>query len=90
LTKAAIYSRSIAIRGDIPIVPHLYFAPFLNDRSDGDRKLGMAMGAELLSKCDMMYVYGEIISEGMKREIETAERLGIPIIYTREASGNET
>ena len=77
-------SREIAIQGHDIIAPHLYYPDFLNDNNQEDRKIGMESAIRLLKVCDALYVYiGLGVSEGMEAEIETAERLEIPIRYFR-------
>ncbi len=39
----------------------------------------MDMGLELLKLCDEVWVFGDKISEGMKKEIEFAKKLNIEI-----------
>jgi hypothetical protein len=68
LTKIAIKA------GLTPITPHLYITQVLNDRKPKDREWGLSIGLDLLSLCDVVIVgerYG--ISDGMRREIKTAE-----------------
>lgn len=82
MKNAAQYSRSIALQGDIPITPHLFFRDFLEERKPDERARGMKMGKELLRFCDEVWVYGaDGISEGMKDEIELAEKLGKTVRY---------
>ena len=66
--RACGYAREIALNGDIPIVPHIYFTQFLDELNDSERELGIKSGIELLKLCDKMYVYGDP-TEGMKQEI---------------------
>ena len=64
----------------IPIAPHLYFPRFLDDLDEDERKLGMEAGIALLDNCSEMWVFGiDKPSEGMKAEIEHAEKCGIPV-----------
>ena len=67
-----------------PIAPHLLYPQFLSDKIDEQREHGLRLALELLARCDLMWVCGEHISEGMKGEIAEAERLGIPIEYVSE------
>lgn len=88
LRRAAAYSRAAVESHAIPITPHLFFASFLDDTKRTDRAAGMAMGIELLKKCDELWVFGNP-SEGMAAEIAEAERLQIPIIYVPEETVRE-
>lgn len=65
----------------IPLAAHLLFPTFLDDNIQEERETGMKGTLELLSRSDEVWVYGEKISEGMKKEIELAQRLGIPVVY---------
>lgn len=88
LRRAAAYSRAAVESHAIPITPHLFFASFLDDTKRADRAVGMAMGIELLKKCDELWVFGKP-SEGMAAEIAEAERLQKPIIYVPEDTVRE-
>lgn len=75
LTKQAIEA------GLAPITPHLYMTQCLNEDKPQERAAGMAAGLALLEKCDFVIAgvkYG--ISEGMSREIQTADTLGIEVV----------
>lgn len=75
LTKQAIEA------GLAPITPHLYMTQCLNEDKPQERAAGMAAGLALLEKCDFVIAgvkYG--ISEGMSREIQTADALGIEVV----------
>lgn len=75
LTKQAIEA------GLAPITPHLYMTQCLNEDKPEERAAGMVAGIVLLKSCDFVIVgvkYG--ISEGMSREIQTAELLGIEVV----------
>lgn len=75
LTKQAIEA------GLAPITPHLYMTQCLNENKPEERAAGMAAGLVLLKKCDFVIAgvkYG--ISEGMSREIQTADSLGIEVV----------
>jgi hypothetical protein len=65
----------------VPIAPHLLFPQFLDDADEAQRALGLFMGYVLMTKCVEVWVFGEHISLGMAREIESAERRGMPIRY---------
>lgn len=64
----------------VPIAPHIYFPRFLDDTDEKERKLGMDAGIALLDKCDELWVFGiDNPSDGMRAEIEHAEKRSIPI-----------
>lgn len=84
IKRAEEYCRKIVLKlNAIPICPHIYFTRFLNDNSKIERELGLDLGQRLLKDCDRVFVFDDYgISEGMKKEIEVAESLNIPVIYT--------
>ena len=63
------------------VAPHAYLPYLLDDRVPEERALALEFGQKLLAMCTQMVVYGSRISEGMKGEIATAKKLGIPIAY---------
>lgn len=83
--KAAAYSRMACEEGHLPIAPHLLFPQFLNEGIEEERRLGIAMGMELLALCDEVWVFGEA-TEGMAAEIAHATAQGKKIIF-RETEG---
>jgi hypothetical protein len=62
-----------------PVAPHLLYPQFLNDTVPTERNAGIEMGLRLLTACDELWVCGSRISEGMKKEIDEAKRLGITV-----------
>ncbi len=80
MERAREYSRQVFEAGFTPITPHLYFPQFLRDDIPAEREAGMKMGELLLTQCRVLVVCGDRISDGMKREIQAAGRLNIPIL----------
>ena len=66
--------------GTAPVVPHFY-ALCLNDDKPNERKLGIKAGQSLLWFCDEMWVFGDIISKGMQKEIDFCRIMNIRIRY---------
>ena len=66
-------------QGYLPMAPHLFFPEFLSEQKPEERETGIQFGLEWLSGCDELWVIGNRITEGMKREIAVAEELGIPV-----------
>lgn len=66
--------------GMAPVVPHFY-ALILDDSKVDERKLGMQAGISLLWVCDEVWVFGNEITDGMKKEIRFAEKLNINVKY---------
>ena len=73
---------AFAVRsGYIPFAPHLFYPQFLSDGNTEQRELGLFMGMVFLDSCKEVWVFGERISSGMQREIDRAEKRGIPIRF---------
>lgn len=79
IVKANHYSRYAYQCGYLPIAPHTIFTQYLDDTKGSERKGAMDMGLQLLGLCDELWVFGTLISEGMKREIDFARGKGIQI-----------
>ena len=77
--KAVTYARITVMSGDIPIVPHLYFPAFLDEKIPNERMTGIAMGLELMDMCDEVYVFGFDITEGMKFDLDHAKETRKPV-----------
>lgn len=81
---AQSYSRFAVDEGFIPIAPHLLFPQFLNDDKPAERQLGLFFGNALMSKCSEVWVFGNIISAGMKTEIKRAKWKNYRLRYFSE------
>lgn len=80
--RAKAYCSYVLQKGSIPYAPHLFFTQFLDDRNPAERSQGCAMGLTMLEQCcDELWVFGDVISPGMKQEILFCERFGIPVFY---------
>ena len=67
--------------GNIPLAPGLYFSQIVYDEEMPSSLL--EMGLEVLERCDVAHVYGQINNE-MMREIRHAEECDIPVRYMSE------
>ena len=67
--------------GAIPVCPHIYFTQFLDDNNKVEREFGLKAGLLLLSECDELYYFGDIVSRGMAQEIAYAKAQGISVKY---------
>lgn len=47
--RAIYYAEQVAAKGNIPIVPHLYFPIFLDENDPAERVKGIDMGLELMA-----------------------------------------
>ena len=66
-------------QGCMPMAPHLFFPTFLSEKVPEEREMGIRFGLEWLAGCDELWIIGQRITEGMKREIAAAKVQGIPI-----------
>ena len=80
--KAQAYSRLAVERGCVPLTPHLFLPAFISEETE--RETALAAGLKLLSVCQEIWVCGGTVSSGMKREIEHARALRIPVHCIRE------
>jgi len=85
IRKAKKYCRFAFGKGYIPWAPHLYYAQFLDDGHFFERAAGRRYGLEEMYQMHELWVFGAVISEGMRAEIELAEDLEIRIRYFDEA-----
>ncbi len=79
--NARMYSRFVFLCGCMPITPHLMYPRFLEDKDPKERDAGIQMGLILLDFCNEIWVFGQRISNGMRREIAFAEAHGIQVRY---------
>lgn len=82
VVNARRYSRFTLDKGAIPLTPHLLYPQFMDDENPEDRNFAVhTINYVLLGKCDELWVFGDCITEGMKREINLAERRKMKIRY---------
>lgn len=82
IERAKKYSRYAVESKAIPIAPHLLFPQFMSD--DAERELALFMDMVLLGKCEELWVFGELVTEGMSAEIAKAKRKNMKIRYFTE------
>lgn len=85
--NARRYCRYATDKGYIPLAPHLYLPQFLDEKRERD--LALFMDIALISKCAELWVFGDVISKGMDKEIRYAEKKGKPIRYISEVNFDE-
>lgn len=73
------YCAEIWREGKIPIATHLYFPQFVNDLEASERLRAIGYGEKAVGICSEIRVFGNYISDGMKREITAAVKAGVPI-----------
>ncbi|MDO4566104.1 MAG: DUF4406 domain-containing protein [Oscillospiraceae bacterium] len=84
LGYAADRAREVFLNGDIPVCPHLLFAPIADPRDPTEDEQAMQMCFKLIERCDELAVFGHTVSPGMSQEIEHAEKLGVPVFKAEE------
>lgn len=82
IERAKKYSRYAVDSKAIPIAPHLLFPQFMDD--DAERELAIFMDMVLLGKCEELWVFEELVTEGMSAEIAKAKRKNMKIRYFTE------
>ena len=88
IENARKYSRYAVDNGYLPITPHIYFTQFMDDSDPAERRTALRMNNILMSKCRELWVFGSVISKGMKAEIAFAKCKMIKIRYfTDEIKG---
>lgn len=81
IQRAKEYSRAAAMKGCIPITPHIYLTQFMDDNAPAERELALSMGRELTVMCDELWAFGlDHPSAGMAAEIEACKAAGIPVL----------
>ena len=82
--KARRYCRFAVEQNAIPIAMHLLLPQFMDDNNPAERELAMFMNIVLLGKCNELWVFGNIISNGMEQEISKAKKRRQTIRYFNE------
>ena len=77
--RARAFSRFAEEKKYIPIAPHLLCPQYLNEETE--RWLGLKMGIVFMGKCEEIWVFGDVVSEGMAAEIDKAKRMRKKIRY---------
>ncbi len=86
--KALTYmNRAEAEFGVKAVAPHAYLPYLLDDHIPEQRALALEFGQKLLAMCNMLIVFGDTVSAGMKHEIEMAVTLKIPILFRPDIEG---
>lgn len=80
--RARRFSRFAVEQGAIPLAPHLLLPQFMEEETE--RELAMFMDMVFLDKCEQVWVFGSVISKGMKAEIENAKHKHLVIRYFTE------
>lgn len=84
IRNAQRYCRYAVENHAIPYAPHLLFPQFMDDDVPEERELAMFMNRIMLAKCDEIWIFGDVFSKGMQREIKWAKRKKLYIRYFPE------
>jgi hypothetical protein len=79
LQNARRYCAFALTQKALPIAPHLLFPQFMDGgrlpgskENEEIRELALHMGLILLSKCHELWYFGDMVSDGMKKELNRA------------------
>ena len=87
IRMARRYSRLAIDQGYIPLAPHLLLPQFLSEETE--RELALAIDLRLLDLCQEIWICGDVITRGMKRELQYALATGVPVSFIEEASDEQ-
>lgn len=91
IEQARIFSKYIINKNyGAPFAPHLFYPQFLDDTVDFERKMGIDSGYAYLVVSDALFAFideSEIVSEGMRSEIQYAVDHGIPVYPYQYTNG---
>lgn len=80
MTAAKIYKSLLEEQFSMDVkATHIYLPMLLDDNIPKERALALSFGLELLKICDVLFVCGNRISDGMYGEIKQATQQYIPI-----------
>ena len=82
IEKACRYSRFAADEGYVPITPHLWMPLFLSEETE--REMAISLDLRLIDVCSELWVCGDVISDGMRREMAYAAGTGTIIQHIKE------
>lgn len=83
--RAKSYCRfAVMERNVIAFAPHLFLPLYLSEDDPEERELALSMDLAFLSRCDELWVFGDNITNGMRREIDKAKKLHMKIRYFTE------
>ena len=82
IEKACRYSRFAVEEGYVPITPHLWMPLFISEETE--REMAISLDLRLIDVCSELWVCGDVISDGMRREMDYAAETGTIIQYIKE------
>ena len=57
-----------------------------HEKKENERKIGMKAGQSLLWFCDELWVFGDVITEGMQAEIQFCKTMNIRIRFIKDSA----
>ena len=86
IEKACRYSRFAVEQGYVPITPHLWMRLFISEETE--REMAISLDLRLIDVCSELWVCGDVISDGMQREMAYAAETGTIIQHIKEEDLN--
>lgn len=86
--RAIRYARYVFQCGAVPVVPHFY-ALCLDDAIPEERKTGMEAGRSLLWICDELWIFGDVVTEGMAKELQFCRSMNVKTRKIRDDEMNK-
>lgn len=78
IERAKMYAKILQNFECYPFVPHIAFS-FMPETNETERKIIFDHCFKWIDSCDYLFVFG--LSDGVKKEIEYAEKIGKPVWY---------
>lgn len=77
------FGKYVIEHGHIAIIPHTMLHGVVDDNILEQRLSALALGKQLMTLCDEVWVFGKNITSGMEGEINEAVRINKPIKYIK-------
>lgn len=87
--NARKYCGYVLRQGHTPIAPHLFYPQILNDNDPDERDRGIQCSLETLRRCDEIWIFGIVFTDGMQKEIDFARLCGIPMKFFPYEAGQD-
>jgi len=65
----------------VPVAKHLHNSEVLDENLTEEHRVGIEQGLKLLKRCDELWCFGNILTEGMRAELSYAIKSDITIRY---------
>lgn len=81
LMRAKMWFRWAALsKAAVPVAPYISCVWALDDNDPDERLVGMAISSRVSKMCDELWLCGEEISEGMRKERQIFEKRDKPVV----------